>query len=371
MNVWRKIARTPWRTIFAGCCLLLVVGLGWLLWNPGLDVRDGRHDLGHNGIWLGHGWLGGDDWFIRNEKTNEIARFRDPTRIRELAERLRQCHITDVFPHLCPAEPDGRLPSVDPEQVERFLDAFAGFRVIPWIGGPNGSSARLHKAGWRAAFTTNVRSLLVAHPRLAGVQINVEPLASGDTSFLQLLEELRAALPEGQLLSVAAYPPPTRWHPYADVHWDEKYFHEVAGRSDQLAVMMYDAALRIPKTYQHLMADWTSEVLAWSEGKPVLLGVPTYEDADVGYHDPKVENLTNALLGIHRGLSRQPLPTNYQGVAIYSEWETSDSEWQYFRDHFLNQNVTTKRKPYSFSKTARNGSQRLKKRSQRWAAALK
>jgi len=45
----------------------------------------------------------------------------------------------------------------------------------------------------------------------------------------------------------------------------------------------------------------------------------------------------NALLGVHRGLSHQPLPTNYQGVAIYCEWETSEAEWQYFREHFLSQ----------------------------------
>ena len=52
-------------------------------------------------------------------------------------------------------------------------------------------------------------------------------------------------------------------------------------------------------------------------------------------HDPKVENLQNALLGIHRGLSRGQMPTNYQGVAIYCEWETDADEWHYLREHFL------------------------------------
>jgi hypothetical protein len=167
------------------------------------------------------------------------------------------------------------------------------------------------------------------------VHLNVEPLPSGDKGFLVLLDEIRVALPPGKLLSVAAYPPPTRWHPFPDVHWEEPYFREVTRRCDQLATMMYDAGLKIPKTYQRLMADWTTEVLEWSDGKPVLLGVPTYDDAGVGYHDPRVENLKNALLGVHRGLLRSPLPKNYQGVAIYCDWETSDSEWAYFREHFL------------------------------------
>ena len=321
-----------------GIALLLVVGgilLLYAFWRPGLDVRDGRDDLAKNAAWLAHGWLGGDEWFIRNDKTNEFSRYREPARIRELAEKLRNHGITDVFPHLCPAEPDGKLPPIEPHQVEQFLQVFTGFRVMPWIGGPNGASARIHNSTWRTNFVANINELLKQHSRFAGIHLNVEPLPSGDKDFLVLLDELCSALPSGRILSVAAYPPPTHWHPFPDVHWEESYFREVAKRCDQVAVMMYDAGQRLPKAYQGLMADWTVEVLKWSEGKPVLLGVPTYDDAGVEYHHTNVENLTNAMLGIHRGLSRNALPTNYQGIAIYSELETSDSEWAYLREHFL------------------------------------
>jgi hypothetical protein len=311
-----------------GVAVLGVVGVAvvcYALWRPGLDITDGRDDRGSNAVWIAHGWLGGDDWFITTRKTNEFARYRSPVSIQALGEKLRRHHITDVFPHLCPVEPTGQLPAVSAQQVERFLDAMEGFRVLPWIGGPNGAIVRLNDPRWRSNFVGSARTLLAQHPRLAGVQVNIEPLTSGDPDFLLLLDEL----------SVAAYPPPTRWHPFPDVHWDEAYFRAIARRCDQFAVMMYDAAQRIPKTYQRLMADWTVEVLNWSQGTPVLLGVPTYDDAGLDYHDPKVENLTNGLLGIHRGLSRRPRPTNYQGVAIYCEWEMSDSEWEYFSDHFL------------------------------------
>jgi hypothetical protein len=333
--MWRALKRPPWRTLVPGTGLLLALWCGYLLWTPGMDFRDGRHDRGRNGLWLSHGWLAGNDWFKRNGGTNGVAHYRDPQRIQELAERLRRHHITDIFPHLCPAGPNGHLPPIDYAQAERFLDALAGFRVMPWIGGPNGATVRLHDPKWRSAFAAEVRSLLLAHPRFAGVQVNIEPLPNGDTNFLALLDELRPALPEGKALSVAAYPPPTRWHPYPDVHWDENYFRQVASRCDQMAVMMYDAGQRIPKAYQSLMADWTREVLAWSGGKSVLLGVPTYDDPDVDYHRPDVENLTNALPGVHRGLAGQDLPANYQGVGIYCDWETSDEEWKYFAEHFL------------------------------------
>jgi hypothetical protein len=336
LKMWLVLKRPPWRTVLPGAIFLLGLAAGYLLWKPGLDVRDGRHDRGRNALWLAHGWLGGDEWFIRNGKTNDYARYRDPESIHQLSDRLRRYHITDVFAHLCPAETDGRLPQVDAAQTERFLDALVGIRVLPWIGGPNGGHVRLQNVEWRSAFANQVHSLLLAHPRLAGVHINIEPLPSGNTNFLSFLEELRSALPQGKLLSIAAYPPPTRWHPHRDVHWDESYFHQIARRCDQLAVMMYDAGQRIPKVYQRLVADWTQDVLAWSEGKAVLLGVPTYADAGAEYHDPAVENLTNALLGLHRGLSRQPLPADYQGVAIYCDWETGNEEWTYFQNHFLN-----------------------------------
>ena len=326
--------------------ILLLVAFAFIaysLWRPGLDVRDGRHDLGKNATWLAHGWLGADEWFTRNQKTNELDWYRNPSRIQELVRKLRASGITDVFPHLCPAEPSGRLPPVDARQVEQFLETFNGIRVLPWIGGPNGASVRLNDAKWRATFVADAQQLLTQHPLLSGVQLNIEPLPSGDNDFLVLLDELRSGLPPGKILSIAAYPPPTRWHPFPEVHWDESYFRQVASRCDQLAVMMYDAGQRIPKTYQKLMADWTVEVLNWSERKSVLLGVPTYEDAGVDYHHPQVENLTNALLGIHRGLSRQSLVTNYQGIAIYCEWETSDVEWAYLREHFLKPKVNNPR----------------------------
>ncbi|GEM_PF-226396 len=330
---WKRLATPPWRTAVPMLSLVLFVGIKFILWQPGLDIRDGSHDRKQNGIWLSHGWLGHDSWFANG--TTHPSRFRDPDRIRELRDLLRQNHIKDVFPHLCPADENGIIPPVDAAQTERFLDEFEKFRVMPWAGGPNGSHVRLGDPNWTAAFRAGISNLFVAHPRFAGVHVNVEPLPSGDTRFLTFLTELRSALPPKKLLSVAAYPPPTRWHPFPDVHWDENFFREVAWRVDQLAVMMYDTGVKNPKFYTKLMNDWTVEVLDWSGGKPVLLGIPTYWDADSGYHDPKAENMESALGGIHRALSERPFHRSYQGVAIYCEWETDAAEWEFWRRHFL------------------------------------
>jgi hypothetical protein len=328
--------RSPWRVPCVFLAFFLAVVVAYALWSPGDVVVDGRHDRARNGLWLGHAWLGDDAWFLRNGKAGRMATYRNDDTLRALAAKLAAHGIRDVYPHLCPAAASGALPGVDAAQVERFLDHFAaGHRVLPWVGGVFGGSARIEEAAWRKTFCASVGALLADHPRLAGVQVNVEPCPSGNAAFLELLRELRAAMPAGKILSVAAYPPPTVWQPSAEVHWDEAYFRAVAGEVDQLAVMMYDTGIRWRKPYVRLMAEWTREVLAWSEGREVLLGLPAYHDAGTGWHDPVIENLETALAGVHRGLAAgAEVPANFAGVAIYSEWEMDAGEWDYLARHF-------------------------------------
>lgn len=333
MKIWQHLKRPPWRTILLLFAILCLIGIAYLVWSPGKRIRDGRHDLRSNGIWIQHGWLGDDLWFQRNRKDKTL--FRNNQKIQELAELLISHGVKYVFPHVCPCNPSGKISPVDPDQTERFLDHFEDFSVIPWIGGVLDIHCSPESPQWRTNFVSSVADLLKTHPRLAGVQLNIEPMPTGNTDFLILLDELRQAMPDGKILSVAAYPPPTRWHPIPDVHWDESYYRQVAHRADQLAPMMYDTAIKLPKFYQNLMLKWTSEVLEWSGDTQILLGVPVYDDAGVGYHSPKVENLKNALLGIHAGLKRfRPLPKNYSGIAIYCEWEMDQKEWDYLKKEF-------------------------------------
>jgi hypothetical protein len=340
MAAWRSAAgfvrRQPRVAVAALAIFILIAGAALLIRSRGATPRGGRHDLGRNGIWLQHGWLGDDLWFQNNKKVDRIPSFRSEEAVRGLGSRLRAHHITDIFPHLCPTDQSGRIAAVDDAQVERFLDLIAPVRVIPWVGGTRGGSAHPDHPDWRQGFASSIADLLRKHPRLAGVQINIEPMPSDDSDYLATLDEVRRAMPTGKLLSIAAYPPPTVLHPFPEVHWNERYFKQVASRADQMAVMMYDTALREPETYRHLMDDWTGEVLAWSGEAKVLLGIPAYEDAGVGYHFPDVENIEHSLAGIHAHLGRLPrLPENYQGVAIYCDWEMNAQKWSAFDASFI------------------------------------
>ena len=145
------------------------------------------------------------------------------------------------------------------------------------------------------------------------------------------MDELRPAM-DGKILSVAAYPPPTKWHRFTDVHWRGSYMHRVAGRCDQFAVMMYDTAIPLEKFYTDLMISWTRSAAGATSMNSceLILGIPACEDAGVGYHHPRVENLSSAL----RGISAAGRNERIGGIAIYCEWEMDDAKWREWRRHF-------------------------------------
>ncbi len=59
----------------------------------------------------------------------------------------------------------------------------------------------------------------------------------------------------------------------------------------------------------------------------VILGIPAYEDAGVGYHHPHVENISSAL----RGIAASDRKNEIGGIAVYCEWEMDENKWQCWR----------------------------------------
>ena len=305
----------------------------YALWNPGVPESHGRFDQGRNALWLAHGWLGGPDWFVRNERPREA--YESPAAFHRLAETCRRNGIAYVFPHLCPAEATGALPPLDPAKVAPLAAALPEAMILPWVGGVFQQDCPIDSAAWRDTFVSNCAALLQQHPELDGIHLNIEPLPDGNAGYLLLLADLKRRLPAGRMLSVAAYPPPTRWHPHPEVHWSEAYYAEIARHADQIVPMLYDTSIRVPKAYVSLVRRWTREVLLWGHTREVVLGVPAYEDEGVGYHDPRVENIENALAGVNAGLADLGESRGgFTGIAVYADWTTSDEEWAAFRRQF-------------------------------------
>lgn len=331
------------RLIFSYFLILMTGAICYLLWSPGKSVTDGRHNLQQNGIWLSHGWLGDDLWFTRHQKLDQKPNYRSEFAIEKMLVELGEYDITDLYPHLAPTDASGHLLKVDPKQTRQFLSATQkqNMRVLPWIGGVFELHCFPANPNWRKSFIKDATNLLTTYPSLAGIHLNVEPWPSGNKDLLTLLDEFNQVLPENKILSIAAYPPPTRWQPNLQVHWEQAYFKQVAKRADQMVVMMYDTGLKTPKLYEQLMRSWTQEIITWSSPTPTLLGVPAYNDAGVDWHHPDTENLTHSLRGIHAGLLQWAgkIPEHYNGIAVYCHWEMTAKKWRVLKENFNNKVV--------------------------------
>ena len=169
-----KLGKSLLRIIAALAIVLGIPSLCYLLWLPG--SCEPLPAYRNNAVWLGHGWLGDDSWFIRNKRNKDD--FRKVEKIAALFKKLSDNKISTVYPHLCPAQLNGRIAAYDSAQIERFLDIAAQYhiKVIPWVGGVFGESARPANEKWRKNFVLSVDELLKKHPRLAGVQVNIEPM---------------------------------------------------------------------------------------------------------------------------------------------------------------------------------------------------
>jgi len=119
-------------------------------------------------------------------------------------------HITDVFPHYVRRmnvvvflkQTHGKLKLF---WTNSRASAYAMDRWPQWESGP-------HQRQKMAREFCEIRFGSAHCPSPScWVHINIEPMTSGDANFLALLDELRSALPKEKLISIAAYPPPTRF----------------------------------------------------------------------------------------------------------------------------------------------------------------
>ena len=80
------------------------------------------------------------------------------------------------------------------------------------------------------------------------------------------------------------------------------------------------------------VTDWTKQLAnaTFRRNCDLILGIPAYEDAGVGYHYASAENISSAL----RGISAADRNKSISGIALYCEWEMNEAKWRAWR-HFV------------------------------------
>jgi hypothetical protein len=308
--------------------VLVIVGRG-CVFRPCTTYPGGYFNRGSNAVWLGV------EWVNQPNSTEQIA---------TLANTLNQQQIRYVFAYASYLKPDGRFNptyAYAAEFVQTLKAAQPDLNVQAWIGLP-----LIHLDLSDSVVRKEITEFCVdlVQEGFDGVHLDPEPVSSNDANILALLDEVRSALGPEFTLSIAArriWPifPSVRWPIVGRVAWDASYYHEVATRVDQIAVMVYDSAMPSACLYRQWTRFQVIEVsrAVDSTGVQLFFGVPTSEER-TWTHRPGAENMRSGLQGLISGLNDAAAqPANVLGVAIYPHWETDGAEWAVYRELWLDQ----------------------------------
>jgi len=317
--------------------VVVVAGLAGLVYFAYAPVEDkDAHPFNHdrNAVWLEHRWL---------ERPQPLPE------MEALFAKLDRRGIAYAYPHLIPFDATGQLPPHDREQLRAFLATARRvapeLKLLPWIGGLRRGYKR-QRPGTLELADLSQRQQMVAEARglvdegFAGVHLNVEPVDDGNDDFLALLRALRTAVGDDRVLSLAAIRPAPLGLPRApNFAWSPDYYARVAAIVDQIVIMAYDTALPTASLYRRYVR-WAARSVAGAldasgSDARVLMGVPTYEP--YGFmHRRGVETPENAIVGVVAGLRGLGAGGTFEGVALYAEWTTDESEWLAYERHWRN-----------------------------------
>lgn len=292
-------------------------------WDSG---RSGNH--AENGLWMRY------TWYFGQHQSSDFAL---------LGQRLHAEQVRYAFFHVRDIRPDGTLRyryAVPAKQLTTELhQAAPGVKLIAWIYAGNAQGlghVDLKNAMVRRTMVQQA-VWLVNDCGFDGVQWDYEICPNGDTGFLALLRETRAALGPGRMISVAT----SLWlpHPLERWGWSDDYYRRVAAQCDLIAVMCYDSACYGSRGYAALVHQQvvhvTQDVAQSNPRCRVLIGVPTYAKGGPS-HDPHTENMATALLGVRAGVADPQAELSvFAGVAPFADYTTQPEEWRTYETMWL------------------------------------
>ncbi|WP_370120555.1 glycosyl hydrolase family 18 protein [Streptacidiphilus sp. MAP12-33] len=314
---------------------LVLLPLGQL-WAAGAGREAPTRTQGRDAVWLGHAWVDG-----RRSEADAVAL------LRRLGGAGTGHGVRDLYVHVGPTREDGSLdPALAPRAawvIATFHRLAPGVRVQAWLGDVVASEGPY---GLDLARPTTRDHLVAASASLLalgfdGINLDTEPVHSGDAGYLALLDRLHAlTCADGRVLSVAVPQtdplPPLRLlalaltgHPK---WWSRDYLAAVAARVDQIDVMAYDSGMPLPSLFSGYLAQQTSLALATAPPTvDVLMGLPAYREDNLGHH-ADAETIPAALSGIRAGLAASPLHGRPFGVALYADFSASEADWTAYRE---------------------------------------
>jgi hypothetical protein len=322
-------SRRNWRRWLAAGVVLALATLSvrGCVWRPGAQHSGAYFNRGQNAAWVSVDWS-------KDAHT--------PEEILALADGMDRHQVRTLFVYVSYLKSGGYFNPTYAHAAE-FVQAYKAARpdavVEAWIGIPL-DKPTISTPGYVRIDDPAVRTMIASFCRrlviemgFDGVHLDPEPIPSGDEDTLLLLDEVRAAIGPGKLLSLAARETVPFWNdaplPPAWGLWQASYYRCIAGRVDEIAAMTYDSTMLTSWLYEHWLRFQVVGITHAIQGMPVrlLFGVPTSEE-ETWTHHPQAENMRSALRGIIAGLNdADAVAESVTGVAIYPHWEMNATEW--------------------------------------------
>lgn len=238
--------------------------------------------------------------------------------IEELSQRLRRSNVDHVYVYRLDSS-DGWQRSRLPGAMRQVRGRVPGIVFIGMLGRIAGPAATLKRAAaiWELGFD--------------GVQLDFEPVASGDRNLIDVLELLRDEKPEGKIISLAGYliadnalPDPPQGKRL--LVWDEEYYRRLIALVDDLMVMNYDTAIRSRERYVASTTAQTRRIGTLVDSARVRLNIGIITDVAgrTGLHDRKAESFSSAIEGIR---AAWPTCPDNAGVALFTWDGTRAGDW--------------------------------------------
>lgn len=278
-------------------------------------------NTGENGLWLRYTWYFGEHTSVDTD---------------HLVDQFRQNQIMYAYFHVRSIQEDGSLKYKKPgvRTINQQLHRDAPLvKTFAWIYAGNSKGlGKVDLSNPRVRKRMVAEALwLVNNCGFDGIQWDYEICPNHDKGLIDLLQETRAALPAGKMLSLCA----PIWMPNGFFGWSDDYFRDIAPFCNQITVMAYDTAAYLPRMYVGLMCRQVihvSSAVAISNPQcRVLFGIPTYGDGTPS-HNPHAENIEFALRGVRDGFQVESAHRSViAGVSIFADYTTDAREWQIYR----------------------------------------
>jgi hypothetical protein len=164
-----------------------------------------------------------------------------------------------------------------------------------------------------------------------GVQLDLEPVVSGDAGYPNLLRKIHASKPAGKFVSVAGYfvdPPPdlrSLQKPAPGTRgtlrsWTADYYRRVLAHVDQVMVMNYDTAIRSADAYRRFTSWQVSRIRELAPPNvEIQFGLPSDVPRRTGFYDDSSETLSAGTGGVQDALRGLPACPRDFGVTIFTE----------------------------------------------------